>query len=438
MRKYIKKQLYDILDAMRGAGILSENLCGKEQKERYGELLIQQQEAAVRIGEAVEQTEGEGHSVVEALENHCELLWECAQVDSESKRIVAYRKLRQSYAGLENQIKKDIPEQYEMLFLPYKASMWDSLESIWLAANEDPDCCCYVVSVPYFERDPDGSFKNMKSEAELYPDYVPITDYRDYDLSRHPDVIFIHNPYDGANRVTSIHPDYYSDKLKQYTDMLVYIPYFISVGDVQEHLILTPGVSFADKVIVQSERVRNTYIQTVKKFEQENCCKGMFGDLKNKFLALGSPKIDKVINTKLEDVMLPEEWRNLIYRPDGTKKKILLYNTSIATQLQCEEEFIYKIESVIECMKDHKDVLLLWRPHPLALSTYTSMHPDLLDCYCRLVEDFRREGWGIYDDTPDLNRAIAISDALYGDSSSLVELYKSTGKPILIQNIGIK
>lgn len=46
-------------------------------------------------------------------------------------------------------------------------------------------------------------------------------------------------------------------------------------------------------------------------------------------------------------------------------------------------------------------------------------------------------GWGIYDDTPDIDRAIALSDAYYGDMSSVVELYKVTGKPIMIQNLEI-
>ena len=32
----------------------------------------------------------------------------------------------------------------EVVFLPYKASMWDSLESVWKAAEEDPDCVAYV------------------------------------------------------------------------------------------------------------------------------------------------------------------------------------------------------------------------------------------------------------------------------------------------------
>jgi len=48
-----------------------------------------------------------------------------------------------------------------------------------------------------------------------------------------------------------------------------------------------------------------------------------------------------------------------------------------------------------------------------------------------------REGWGIFDDTPDLHRALAWTDAYYGDSSSLVALYEYTKKPIMIQSLRV-
>ena len=63
------------------------------------------------------------------------------------------------------------------------------------------------------------------------------------------------------------------------------------------------------------------------------------------------------------------------------------------------------------------------------------MHPELLEKYKMMVDNYRSEGWGIYDDTAELDRAIAVSDAYYGDPSSVVNLYKQTGKPIMIQNV---
>ena len=45
------------------------------------------------------------------------------------------------------------------------------------------------------------------------------------------------------------------------------------------------------------------------------------------------------------------------------------------------------------------------------------------------------EGWGIYDDSVKLERAIEVSDAYYGDPSSVVRLFQEVGKDILIQNL---
>ena len=129
--------------------------------------------------------------------------------------------------AIENSVKNDIKVRKEVVFLPYKASMWDALESIWDAACKDPDCDAYVVPIPYYDKNQDGSFGQMHYEGELYPDYVPIVRYDKFNLAEHqPDMIFIHNPYDESNYVTSVHPFFYSVNLKRYTDCLVYVPYF--------------------------------------------------------------------------------------------------------------------------------------------------------------------------------------------------------------------
>ena len=80
---------------------------------------------------------------------------------------------------------------------------------------------------------------------------------------------------------------------------------------------------------------------------------------------------------------------------------------------------------------------LLWRPHPLIKATVESMRPQLWTEYDKLVRKYREEGWGIYDDSSDVDRAIVLSDAYYGDASSVVQMYQQTGKPIMMQNVDI-
>ncbi|HBA50321.1 MAG TPA: hypothetical protein DCZ91_21515 [Lachnospiraceae bacterium] len=41
------------------------------------------------------------------------------------------------------------------------------------------------------------------------------------------------------------------------------------------------------------------------------------------------------------------------------------------------------------------------------------------------------------ENSPDMDRAIAVSDAYYGDHSSIVWLYRQTGKPIMIQAVDV-
>lgn len=149
----------------------------------------------------------------------------------------------------------------------------------------------------------------------------------------------------------------------------------------------------------------------------------------------GSPKVDRVKNLKASDYQIPNEWESIVNKRDGGRKKIVFYNTSVGTLLKENDGMLEKIRKVFEAFKENADdVSLLWGPHPLIEATSTSMRPALWEKYKEIVDAYRKFGWGIYDDSPELDRAIAVSDAYYGDWSSVVWLYKETGKPIMIQN----
>lgn len=125
-----------------------------------------------------------------------------------------------------------------------------------------------------------------------------------------------------------------------------------------------------------------------------------------------------------------------MYRPDGSKKKIVLYNTSVSALLQHGEKMLDKMADVFSVFRERqKQTALLWRPHPLTLSTLQAMRPELLEPYRELEIRYQNEGWGIFDDSPDLDRALLLCDAYYGDRSSLVQLCQNMGKPILIQAV---
>ena len=307
-----------------------------------------------------------------------------------------------------------------VMFLPYKASMWDSLESVWQAASKDENIETIVMPIPYADRNPDGTCAEWHYELHEYPEYVPVVDCRTIDLpSLHPDVIFFHNPYDNCNAVTSVDSAYYSDQLKRCCDLLVYIPYFVTGHTIAPHFCQAPGVVNADKVIVENEDIKAAY--------EANYPGG--NPPKDKFLALGSPKYDAVLSRKREDYVLPEKWQKIV-----AGKKIVLYNTSLSAMLENSQYVCRKLRYVFSIFKDRKDAALWWRPHPLMKSTMRSMRPEILAEYEAIEQEYIKEGWGIYDDTPDMDRAIVCSDCYYGDQSSMVCLYQETGKAIIIQD----
>jgi len=436
LRRYIKNSILSLLSSINEAHefIIREFASGDTGFIKY--LLADCHDAALQISNIIEQSEGKEAKPVQHIEEYIKMLNKISMEKIDNTLKEEINTLNNQINRIYNCIRDEIAEKLEVVFLPYKASMWDSLESIWLAAKEDKNCDAYVVPIPYFSRHSDGSFDKMYYEGSLFPDYVPVVNYVAYNIEkRQPDIIFIHNPYDDTNIITSVHPDYYSEKLKKYTDLLVYVPYFVTSGNVSEHFCSCPGVINAHKVFVQSEEVRHTYIKVSLTLLSNS---GKFGHndmLYNKFLATGSPKFDKVINSKVEEFILPDDWIALIRSKDGINKKIVLYNTTINAILKGNEKYIYKLKDVLNVFRKRDDIVLWWRPHPLNEATYKSMRPHLLQAYIDIVDEYKNEGWGIYDDSPDLHRSIAMSSMYYGDRSSLVAMYQCTGKPILIQNI---
>ena len=439
MRKYHKKQLLDIVQTIKEANILIERYIKNENFDDAIKLLIDCHEGAVNVGSYIEELEGEGTITVTYLEEYCRLIYEIGVAINEGKNIKKeFIILHNQIIKVENSMINDIKvDKLEVVFLPYKASMWDSLESIYLAAKDDPQCSVYCVPIPYYELNQDRKPGQMHYEgSDYYDDSIEITSWQKYDIKeRHPDLIFIHYPYDDMARNATIHPDFYSKILREHCECLVYVPYFVSPRNaVQDYNAYLPGVLYADCVIVQSEEVRQSYIQHYNRFNKEHNLNYVFGKAESKFIALGSPKYDKVINSKDADYKLPSEWEKLITKENGEKKKIILYNTHMFTWLNEGETYFEKIRTVFEIFKNRKDVVLWWRPHPNTELNFRTLRPDLFGKYIETVEKYRKEGWGIYDDTPDLHRAIACSDVYYGDGSSITELFRAKGKAIYYQN----
>ena len=317
MRKAQKNQIINTIGLLDRAHDILKKAVETGNQELVLTLLEQCQDGAIQIGNLIEASEGEDFPAIEMLENYCEQIYRAYELIRQQQPLniaKICKNFRKQLIRIESSVKNDISVRRAAVFLPYKASMWDSLESVWRAADADPECDAYVIPIPYFDKNQDGSLREMHYEGDLYPKDVPVVSWEAYDLAaEHPDVIYIHNPYDGHNFVTSVHPAFYSKDLRNYTDKLVYIPYFLLEEiepdnqvaiDGMKNFCYMPGTIYADRVIVQSENMRQIYINEYIKASKEMGFSGEHVDrkfLEKKFLGLGSPKIDKVLSARRED-----------------------------------------------------------------------------------------------------------------------------------------
>ncbi len=453
MSQIVRKQLLSIIDTMESAHNMLPQLLLNHNLDDAIDLLTECQNCAIEMGNKIEKIYGERPNTIHTLEIYCEYVYQLAENITNPDSIAdKYRQLCSQIPIIRKSFEEEIPNKKEIVFFPYKASMWDSLESVYLAAKEDPECDAFCVPIPYFEKNPDKSFGQMHYEINEYPSNIEVINYTDYDfIERRPDAVYIHNPYDEWNFVTSVHPDYYCKNLVKYTDKLIYIPYFVlneidpsnqNAIERMKHFCFLPGTIYSHNIIVQSENMKQIYVNEFIKAAAEKGLSGQYIDREiqnQRFLGLGSPKLDKVTSTVEKDFSIPKDWLSLITKPDGTYKKIIFYNTTIVAFLKHRNRMLKKIKDTLETFKKETDyVTLLWRPHPLMESTIRSIHPTLLEEYLNIVKEYKQGNWGIYDDSSDLNRAISLSDGYYGDRSSVARLYKETGKPIMIQNIDIR
>lgn len=374
--------------------------------------LQESQDAVISVGTGLEKSVDNPMEIISKMESLCEAFY-MLSINMENREVYGSQ-IKELLTEIIEKV-SDLPVSYQIVFFPYKAEMWDSLESIWLACKDDPTFDCKVVPIPYYNFDAEQNQWKYHYELNRFPEYVPVVHYADYDLNEHADVAFVHNPYDEYNHVTHVHSDYYSYNLKKCVDKLFYVPYYVTSGFIAENHKSLSVYEHADYIVVQSESFK------------EGLKEKGYG---HKALVMGSPKLDRVIRMNGNPDCVPEDWKSIL---EG--KKSLMLNTSLGQFLCDGEIYLQKIARVVETVKKRDDVVLIWRPHPLLRSTIESMRPELRQMYEKLQEEFIMSGAGIIDTTPDITKTIAVVDGYIGEkSSSVVNLFEAVGKPVFILN----
>ena len=253
------------------------------------DVLASCQTAAIELGTLIEEKKGEGHATVSLLERYCESIFRIhtrlSELPDSSQNPKGIEEIGEELKSFENSladsIERDLKERRQVVFIPYKTAYWETMEGVWQTMMEDEETDVYVIPAPYYYKDEFGNTKTEDPHYETdYPENVSITSYEDYSFEKgHPDMIITQYPYDDYNYALMLHPFFYAKSLKQYTEQLVYIPPLmmdeIGPGDERARETLKafcnmPGVVHADKVIVQSEQMKQVYVELLTEFAGED------------------------------------------------------------------------------------------------------------------------------------------------------------------------
>ena len=433
MRKKKKEQIVSLLQCYKEAHSTIREGIEEGRGEEAISLLVLCQEGMEKIERDTEQ-ELNGKAEREALfSSYQEALYSCylslikteekegeenldssafdSQQVSCAKRAISHLDRAEAYfSKIEGEI-ASIPFKTLHLFLPYKASMWDSMESVYFAALQDPSCEAMVMPVTYYEKE-DGKFGKRINERAEFPREIETIDEGFSLEEAQPDVIYIHNPYDDKNILTSVDPRYYSFRLKDFTDNLVYIPYYTTMGKAGFGSLFMPAYRYVHHIVVQSEEHK----QRLPKEVQE------------KARILGSPKLDRALAYSQNPPEMPEDWKRI-----AGGRKIYYYNTVIEEMLGHPESFLQKMEEVFSLFKENPKYCLLWRPHPLLESSFLAVGTAYRKRFLELKLRYLTEEIGIYDSSAEPERAVALSSVYLGDeTSSMAALFLAGGKPLFI------
>ena len=137
MKRHSKKIARDYIRLLGQAHEAIRKALESKKAEGALDLLGQCQEAAIQLGTLIEEEEGEGFVTVKLLEEYCESVFQVYTLVSQSQELnpnKVYKQLKAQTIKVQNSIGRDTKERLEVVFLPYKSAMWDSLESVWMEA----------------------------------------------------------------------------------------------------------------------------------------------------------------------------------------------------------------------------------------------------------------------------------------------------------------
>ena len=428
--------------------IIHEILLNKDSGLSYEDIityLSELQNNIVSFGTLTESIKGEDCKTVKLLEQYLEVIYKVAkyvqkfdegisyEASAESKYAECDEGVKDTFASISEAIDSEIVNRRSVLFLPVKAKHFSSMRMAYEMEATTPDTDVYVMPLPYYYKEYDGSFKDEMhiDTEEFIKANIPVTDYSRFDLSLLcPEKIYINSAYDEYNMAVSVDTRFYARNVKKYTEKLIYIPYFKLMEFDRanypcwynmQYYCTVPGVVMADKVYVQSENTRKVYIDKLNEWA---------GD--EKYTDIWEQKID-VYDESCEEHSEDE------LRDAGSIKTIVWF-VSAGSLAEFGDKYIekaYRNLDVFALSKDKLKVLLISEPF---LDEMIKNHSDeLYKKWTGFIDEFNRSGIGeVVSQVEEKSvEALLKANAYYGDPSSICKDFILMKKPVMLQNVEV-
>ena len=284
-------------------------------------LLLSCQDSGIAVGNYIEKRKGNHAPAVHLLEQYCESVFQMHSLLEETLRHAGESgtgrtEIERKGNALWNEAQSELDALYEeidahckrtVVFLPERVKHFESMRPLIDELLSKEEFAVKIIPIPFYEKAWDGTVMKEYYEGEDFPKQYPITDYRTYDFAVElPDAIVFQSPYDEYDAAWSIDPFFFSKNMQQFTSRLVYIPWFVT-DEIDSknpedgkafynmrYYATMPGVFYADSIILQSEGMKEAYLEKIAAYLQEEGLLGtkeqeeVLSEMRKKILAAGS------------------------------------------------------------------------------------------------------------------------------------------------------
>ena len=465
----IARQYVSVLDE------LMENCTAQMQEQRYEDVLSvlpELQQLVVDFGTLLEEVRGEENlcvqKVVAKIQDYCDALYalyeqlnirlqepdtleigqQPADVsDADATVRASYEAFARSYTKMKAEIQQFCIARRSVLFICTGMREWHAYEHLCDEERQNPDTDVYIACVPtvfkdvyghaeYGQNTEDANTTRIQNHIQnLYGEFADDIQFIPWQKVNPallaPDTIYIQAPYDGENPCLTIPPMYYAGNLRKYTKNLIYVPSCkvkeFGAEDTTDrynmkHYVTAPALMYADQIYVQSENMRQRYLECLVEFSGEA------------YRAIWERKI-----SVSEFVFRSEAGKD-------TSQKTILYCIGENELANLGKRAFAHVESRLQVFADNHENLQVqicfypprlsdWEVDLQRVKTLTEMlrtYAETNKAWCTLEKPQEQEDFAAYRERLAMN-----GDAYYGSPSPYVHEFTLREKPVMLASTDI-